>query len=122
MNEPGVSGILGPTLGIRPLGGLLVSIPSCSNCEWWFALSIPLVNLVSAVKWPCNELSSWTPTLFAVRWMLEVLSVLMIGNWYLSPSNLGPHQKLCQLFLYTRCYDINNSCEMVSSSWICHFP
>ena len=72
MNEPGVSGILGLTLGISLLGGLFIFIANCSNCEWSFVLSVPLVNFVSAFKWPCNELSSWTLTLFAVRWILEV--------------------------------------------------
>ena len=72
VNEPGVSGILGLTLGIRPLGGLLVSIASCNSSEWWLALSIPLVNLVSAFKWPCNELSSCTLVLFVVKCRFDV--------------------------------------------------
>ena len=126
MNEPGVSGILGLTLGIGLLGGLLVSVAICSNCEWWLALSISLVSLVSAFKWPCSELSSWTLTLFAVRWMLEVLvaiswdvvwSVLMVSDLHLSAYNFGSAPEVVSDFL-CRCYDIINSHGMASSSYL----
>ena len=51
MNLPGVSGIFGPILGIRPLDGFFLSIAVVSNCIWWLALSIDLTSLVIALMY-----------------------------------------------------------------------
>ena len=75
VNVAGVSGILGVTLGMRPLGGLLECMDAWSNSVWWLALSMPLVSLESAFRCPCRELSS--STLFFIICKLEVLVAMV---------------------------------------------
>ena len=82
-----MSGILGVTLGINPLGGLLESLAACSKSGWWFALSIPLVSLERAFRCPCRELSSSTLTLL-VRCNFEVLVTISCVSWLLVDAQL----------------------------------
>ena len=70
MNLPGVSGIFGLTLGMRPLGAFFLSIAVISNCIWWVAFSMDLTSLVIAVMYPCWVLFSSV----CVFVKLEVLS------------------------------------------------
>ena len=58
VNLPGLSGIFGLILGMRPLGGFFLSIAVVSNCIWWLALSIELTSLVIALMYPCWVLFS----------------------------------------------------------------
>ena len=82
-----MSGILGVTLGINPLGGLLESIAACSKFVWRFALSIPLVGLERAFRCPSRGLSSSTLTLL-VRCKFEVLVTISCVSWLLVDTQL----------------------------------
>ena len=74
MNLPGVSGIVGLILGIRPLGGFFLSVAVVSNCIWWLALSMDLTSLVIALMYPCWVLFS----------SVSVLDIFEVLSWYSS--------------------------------------
>ena len=55
---PGVSGIFGVILGIKPLRGVFFSIAVVSTCVWWLAHSKDLTSLEIAFIYPCCVLFS----------------------------------------------------------------
>ena len=99
INVPGVSGILGVTFGINPLGGLLECMAACSGSVWWLALSIPLVSLERAFRCPCKELSNSTLTLL-VKCRLDVLVVISCLSWLVDALLAIPLVPICMSFSF----------------------